>query len=247
MNYNPFSIEGKTILITGASSGIGRSSAIQCSKLGAKVIINGRNEERLTETIHMMENINHSFVIADLAQEKDIDFLVSSLPVIDGAIFCAGFLKKNPLKFITEKSLLETFYPNFFANALLCQRLIRNKKLKNEASVIFISSIAASIASFGNLTYMASKGALNSFAKGMALEVAEKRIRVNVIEPALIKTNLSSVLTEEALDNYEKKFPLGRFGFPEEIAFAAIFLLSDASKWITGSTLRMDGGVTLRS
>ena len=245
MNYNPFSIEGKTILITGASSGIGRSTAIECSKLGATLIITGRDEIRLKETFSQLTGNNHNLIFADLSDDSEIEKLVISMPELDGIVHSAGFLKKLPFKFLTMDSLLETFQSNFFGPALLTQKLHKKKKLKNECSVVFISSIAANVASVGNSSYMASKGALHSLSRGMALELSDKKIRVNCIEPALVKTNLTSSMSVEDLDKYEKRFPLGRFGKPEEIAFASIYLLSDAAKWITGTSLRIDGGITL--
>lgn len=247
MEYNPFSLKGKTILVTGASSGIGRATAIECSKLGANLIITGRNIERLEATFSLLEGRTHKYVIADLSKKEDYKHLVSSIDYLDGIVHSAGFLKKLPLKFISEKSLLETFQLNFVGPTILTQQLYKNKKIKNNASIVFISSIAANIASIGNITYMASKGAINSLVKGMALELADKNIRVNYIEPALIKTSLvENAMTQEDLNNYQKKFPLGRFGKPEEVAHAAIYFMSDAAQWITGIGLRIDGGVTLK-
>ena len=150
-------------------------------------------------------------------------------------------------KFINEKAWLETMETNLFAPALLSQRLVKKSKINDGASIVFISSIAASVASFGNISYMASKGAINSLARGMALELAAKKIRVNYIQPGLIRTNLTDkAMSQEDLDNYVQRFPLGRFGKPEEVAYSAIFLLSDATKWITGTSITVDGGVTLR-
>jgi NAD(P)-dependent dehydrogenase (short-subunit alcohol dehydrogenase family) len=247
--YNPFTLKNKFILITGASSGIGASIAIECSKMGASVIITGRNKERLNDTFFQLakdgDNI-HQSIEADLSNENGIENFVNSLPKLDGLVNCAGFLKKLPFKFINEKALNETLSVNLFAPALLSQLIVKKNLLNSAASVVFISSIASSVASFGNISYMVSKGALNSLSRGMALELARKKIRVNTIQPALIKTTLTKkALSEEDLENYILKFPLGRFGKPEEVAYAAIFLLSDASLWITGTSIVIDGGVTL--
>ena len=234
-------------MVTGASSGIGQAVAIECSKAGATVIITGRNPQRLEETfLHLSEPDTHKMYAADLSQMEDIKGLVDFIPPLDGLVHCAGMLKKLPLKFITEESLDTTMKTNFVSPSLLSQFVVKKNKIKAGSSVVFITSIAAHVASFGNIMYMASKGALNSFARGMALELADKKIRVNCIEPALVKTNLTSVMTTEDLENYEKRFPLGRFGQPEEIAFGVIYLLSDATRWVTGSTLTIDGGITLR-
>jgi NAD(P)-dependent dehydrogenase (short-subunit alcohol dehydrogenase family) len=247
MFYNPFSLQDKVILVTGASSGIGRAVAIECSKMGAAVVITGRNAERLDETYDLLApGQKHLQLVADLTSKEAIETLASNLPLLDGVVHCAAIIKKLPLKFISEKSFVEINEANIIAPAILTQKIIKRKVLKDNGSIVFISSIAAKVASLGNIMYMASKGAINSLARGMALELAEKKIRVNCIEPALVKTNLTSVLTEQDMENYEKKFPLGRFGKPEEIAYACIYLLSDAAQWVTGTSITIDGGVTLR-
>lgn len=248
--YGPFSLESKNILVTGASSGIGKAVAIECSKAGASVILVGRNKERLFETSsNLVSGKVHTSIIADLLIESDRVELINTIEGIGGlhgVVHCAAILKKQPLKYINSVSLSETIDSNFFAPAMLTQGLVRKNLVYKQGSIVFISSIAARIASLGNISYMTSKGAINSFSRGIALELAPKLIRSNVIEPALVKTNLTEVLGEVELENYLKKFPLGRFGLPEEIAYAAIFLLSDASRWITGSMITIDGGVTLR-
>jgi len=243
---NPFSLEGKTILVTGASSGIGQAIAIECSKFGAQLIITGRNEERLLETDHQLIGESHRKIMADLSDSTGLDLLLTDLPCLDGVVHCAGILKRLPLKFIKEEKLEELMQINFFAPALLSQQLYKRKLLKDEASVVFISSVAASFASLGNIMYMASKGAINSYMKGIAFELASSGIRANAIEPGMIKTNLTVALSDDDLKKEISNYPLGRYGTPEEIAYAAIYLLSDATKWMTGSTLKIDGGITLR-
>ncbi len=247
--HNPFSLIGKTILITGASSGLGAAIAVECSKIGATTIITGRNLKGLQETFQLLDNSEgqkHLIIDADLTNPDGIHRICTSIPPINGVVNCAGFLRKKPLKFINQKSLDETFSVNFFAPTILSQTLVKSNLLLENASIVFISSIASSVASFGNITYMASKGAVNSLSRGMALELAQKKIRVNVVEPALIETPLvQKSLSPTDLSNYLDKFPLGRFGKPEEVAYAVIYLLSDAASWITGSKIVVDGGVTL--
>ena len=246
MIYNPFNLQDKTILVTGASSGIGRVIAIECSKMGANLVITGRNESRLQETLTLLHNQGHVSIISDLSDKEGLDALIEQLPLLDGVVHCAAILKKLPLKFINEKAWQETMETNLFAPALLSQRLVKKNKIKDASSIVFISSIAATVASFGNISYMASKGAINSLSRGMALELASKKIRVNTVQPALIQTNLTDkALSEEDLKNYLLKFPLGRFGKPEEVAYAVVYLLSDASSWVTGTNLLIDGGYTL--
>jgi NAD(P)-dependent dehydrogenase (short-subunit alcohol dehydrogenase family) len=246
VSYNPFSIEGKTILITGASSGIGRAVAIECSKLGATIIATGRDEERLSMTFELLEGKGHIIVEADLTKGECLDYLINKLPLLDGIVHSAGISKRLPLKFIREESLQSLHQINFVAPLFLTQKIYKRKLLLPEASIVFISSIAVNYASIGSIMYMSSKGALNSFVKGLAYELSVMKIRANVIQPGMICTDLSPVLTEEDKLKDLKNYPLGRYGKPDEVAFAAIYLLSDASKWITGSNLIIDGGLTLR-
>ena len=246
MSYNPFSLNGKIVLITGASSGIGRATAIECSRFGAKVIITGRNKMRLEETIAAMEGVGHRIVVADLSDSAGLDVLVTALPRLDGVVHSAGVLKRLPLKFIGEANLGELMQINFFAPALLTRHLYKKKILSKESSIVFISSVASSFASHGNIMYMASKGALNSFMKGIALELASSGIRANAIQPGMVKTKLTVLISDSEIEKDVNRYPIGRYGMPEEIAYAAIYLLSDASQWVTGTLLTIDGGLTLR-
>lgn len=246
--YNPFSLEGKTILVTGASSGIGRAAAIECSKMGATVIITARNEERLNETLSLMEGGNHQLVVCDLSIEADIDNLISLLPEIQGLINNAGFTKILPLKFVNYDDINSIFKVNTIAPIMLLQKLLRKKKLKKGASVVFTNSIAGlgSIC-VGNSMYASSKGAISAFIRCAALELAPKKIRVNAVCPAMVDTGIldSGTVSKEQLEIDVKNYPLERYGKPEEVAWAMIYLLSNASDWITGDNLVLDGGVTL--
>jgi NAD(P)-dependent dehydrogenase (short-subunit alcohol dehydrogenase family) len=246
MSSNPFSLEGKTILVTGASSGIGRTIAVECSKMGAVVFVTGRHPERLFETISLLVGVGHKSITADLTVSSDIDNLVSQIPPLNGVVHSAGISKRLPLKFISEESLLNLHQINFVAPALLTQKLYKKKLLLAESSLVYISSVATNYASIGSIMYMSSKGALNSFVKGLALEVAAIKIRANAIQPGMINTDLSPVLSDEDKSKDFVNYPLGRYGKPEEVAYAAIYLLSDATKWMTGSILTIDGGLTLR-
>ena len=246
MSYNPFSLHGKTVLVTGASSGIGRAAAIECSRLGATVIISGRNRGRLEETHAAMDGDDHQIVEADLSESPGLDVLVTALPQLDGVVHSAGVLKRLPLKFITEENLRELMQINYFAPALLTRQLYRKKILSKNASIVFISSVASSFASLGNIMYMASKGALNSFMKGIALELASSGIRANAIQPGMVKTQLTVLIADSEIEKDIDRYPLGRYGTPEEIAYAVVYLLSDATKWMTGTLMTIDGGLTLR-
>lgn len=247
--YNPFSLEGKTILITGASSGIGKSTAIECSKLGARVIITARNESRLTETLMLLNGIGHDKVVCDFNDESDLANLAENLPEINGLVNSAGIVKTLPFQFINKEVLTNVFETNFFAPVILTQKLVKSKKLIKGSSVVFISSIDGPvIAHPGNSIYSATKGAITSIVKNMALDLASKNIRVNCVLPGMTETPLINIdtISTEQLDEDRKKYPLRRYGRPEEIGFAAIYLLSDASNWVTGLNLIVDGGFTLQ-
>jgi len=247
MMYNPFSLEGKTILVTGASSGIGKATAIECSKMGAKLVITGRNKERLQSTFDLLSGLSHQQVAADLTNNEELENLVESCPNLDGALFCAGITDTTPIKFITDKKLRQIFDINLFAPTLITKYLVAKKKINKGASLVYISSMGAIETTPGLGIYAASKGGLNSMVRTIATELSYRKIRANSIMPMMVKTELVeniTLISVEELAEDEKKYPLG-YGKPTDIAYAAIFLLSDASGWITGTELKMDGGSTL--
>lgn len=252
MSYNPYSLEGKTVLVTGASSGIGRTTAIECSKMGASVIITARNEERLKATLDSLSTEfgqSHQMVLADLSSETGVNALVDELPHLDGVSLNAGIVKTLPVKFINQDDLTEVLNVNMMGPILLAQRLLKKKRITRGSSVVFTSSIGGvMISTVGNTMYGVSKGGLNAFMKGMALEMASIGIRSNSVNPGFVATNILSAgtISEEDLKKNVAAYPLGRFGKPEDIAYAIIYLLSDASSWVTGHTLVIDGGVILR-
>jgi NAD(P)-dependent dehydrogenase (short-subunit alcohol dehydrogenase family) len=246
--YNPFTLHEKIILVTGASSGIGRAIAIECSKTGAKVLITARNTERLDETLSQMEGEGHSVIIADLSEEHDRNQLVDSVPKLDGLVHCAGLTKTVFFPFIDADSLTSVMDVNFTAPALISAQLAREKKLAKNSSIVFISSISGCVCVWGgNSIYSASKGAVNGLMKNMALDLASKGIRVNSVNPGMVETHIfdAGVITPEQLEEDKKRYPLKRYGRPEEVAWAVIYLLSDAAAWVTGSAFVMDGGYTL--
>ncbi|MEE0892898.1 MAG: SDR family oxidoreductase [Treponema sp.] len=249
MSYNPFSLINKTILVTGASSGIGKATAIECSKMGAKVIITARNEEKLKETLSLLEGDGHQMIIADLSNTDEIDNLVSQLPEINGLVNNAGKTITLPCNFITEEKLADIVSVNMTAPILLFSKLLKKKKLIKGSSVVFTSSInGIKTGSVGSSMYCATKGALSGFVKTAAIEYATKQIRVNCVCPGMINTNILEfgVVTEEQLVEDAKKYPLGRYGEPKEVAYAIIYLLSDASSFVTGTNLVIDGGFTIQ-
>ena len=246
--HNPFSLSGKTILVTGASSGIGRAIAIECSKMGATIVVTARNEERLSETVSQMEGNGHSVIAADLAIQGDLMSLIEQTPALDGLVNCAGQVKTLPVQFITSESLNEIMTVNFTAPTLLSVQLVKNKKITKNGSIVFISSISGVVCvGGGNSIYSASKGAVNGIMKNMALDLAYKGIRVNSVNPGMVETHIfdAGTITPEQLEEDKKRYPLKRYGKPEDVAHAVIYLLSDASSWVTGSNMVIDGGYTL--
>ena len=248
--YNPYSLEGKRVLVTGASSGIGRGIAIECSRMGAKVVISGRNEARLQETLAMMQNPDeHQMLLADLAIDEDIQGLVDKIEEgLDGIVLCAGFTIVKPFKFVSPQDIEAIMDVNYKAPVILSQKLLKKKKINKSASIVFISSVSGVfISAPAAALYSGSKGAVNGVAKAMALDLSPRGIRVNCVNPGMVDTNIFSKgdITQEQLEEDVKHYPLGRYGKPEDIAYAVVYLLSDASAWVTGTNLKIDGGLTL--
>lgn len=248
MACNPFTLEGKTILVTGASSGIGKSTAIVCSNMGADVILTARNEERLHSTLSSMEGPNNKYVIAEMTDAEQVANLVATLPVLDGVVLCTGKGMTLPFSFCTHDKYQELFDINYFAPVELLRLLVKKKKLAAKSSVVFVSSVAG-IESFniGNGVYGASKAALNATMKFCAKELAPKNIRVNSVCPGMVNTQLvkDTPFTEEQHQKNLEKYVIKRYGEPEEISYGIIYLLSNASGWITGQSLFIDGGLTI--
>ena len=246
---NPFSLAGKTIFVTGASSGIGRQTAIECSRMGASVILSARNEERLLETFSCLEGNRHSIVIADLLNTDQVETLVNSIPVVDGIVLCSGKGLTLPMQFATRDKFDDIFNTNFFAPFELLRLLYKNKKIQKQGSVVVMASLGGTkIFSGSNGVYGASKAALSSAMMFCAKEFAARKIRVNCICPGMVDTPLihRGTVTEEQFKENEKLYPLGRYGKPEDIAYASVYLLSDAASWITGQQIVLDGGISIK-
>lgn len=244
VDFNPFSLEGKTILVTGASSGIGQGIAIAISKMGGNVIINGRNRNKLENTLLQMSGESNVIITADLTNSDEIASLADSVPQLDGIVHCAGIGHRKPAKMILQEDIDSVMKANFNSAVLLQTALLSKKKVRKDSSIVFIASKAAHYPSPGNAVYSASKGALIAYAKCLALELAPRGIRVNCICPAMVWTDLimQNEVTLEQLQESEKNYPLKRYGKPEDIAFLTIYLLSNASSWMTSSCLDLTGG-----
>lgn len=243
------SLKGKNILVTGASSGIGEATAILCDALGANVILTARSRDRLETVAKKLKN-KTTVLSADLTVDIDVNSLANDCPELDGVANCAGIVKPLPIKFIRQRNIDEVMNANFSSAVLVCSELASAKKFREHASVVFISSVSSLHPYLGGALYSSSKAALEAFARSFAIEHAGKKMRANVVCPALVKTKIFTetelATSEEEMKNYEAQYPLG-FGEPEDVANAIAFFLSPASKWITGSTLKMDGGLLLSS
>ncbi len=244
LQFNPFSLEGKTILVTGASSGIGRGVAIACSKMGAHVVLTARNEQRLKESQEQMSYESNAF-IADLTSKDDVEALVKNIPELDGVVHCAGIGDRTLLKMVKDSDIDRVMNCNFKAPVLLQKEILKKKKIKDCASIVFVASRAPFAPTIGNGIYAASKAAIISYSKVLGLEVAQKNIRVNCICPAMVWTELverDAIMTGADYHSEELKYPLKRYGQPEDVANLAIYMLSDASSWMTGSCVDITGG-----
>lgn len=244
-----FSLKGKTILITGASSGIGRAMSVACAEAGALLVITGRDSMRLSETLQLLSGEGHTMCVADLTKEEDLTSLVDFSPKLDGFVSNAGIANPLMLQFVEKTDVDQTLNTNAISVIHLTRMLLQQKKLKKDASVVFTSSINGNRCAYiGSTLYAASKAMLTGFMKACALELAPKGIRVNSIEPGMIETDLlkDGSISQEELEKDKLKYPLKRYGKPEEVAWASVYLLSDATRWMTGSSIVIDGGYTLQ-
>ena len=251
MMYNPFSLQNKTILITGASSGIGRQCAVDCAKMGANIIMVGRNEERLRDTLKLLEGQNHFYLVADIVDYKEFDYILSEClsksGPINGFIHAAGIEKTLLLRNLKPNDFIDIYTTNFVSGINILKYISKKNNYLRGCKVIFISSITASVARVGTLAYTASKGAIVSAVRELAVELAPKGINVNCISPGTVLTpmmeNFLNSLSEEDREKRLSGFPIG-IGNPEDISLACVYLLSDAARWITGQNIIIDGGYT---
>ena len=251
---NPFHLSDKNILITGASSGIGRQCAITCSALGAKVVLLGRDATRLAATQEAMQQPEqHTALSLELTEvsaleEKLLPILMQQEGGMNGFIHAAGISTTLPLRMINEEKLQQFFATNVQSGILLAKMLTKKKVLSTSgASLVFITSVMASVGTAGKTLYSMSKGAQLSAARSMAVELAPKKVRVNCISPGVVETPMSSQAVysqnDEAKQQVTSLHLLG-LGKPEDVAHACVYLLSDAAKWVTGINLKVDGGYT---
>lgn len=247
---NPFELTDKSILVTGASSGLGRQTAITASQFGAKIIVTGRNEKRLSQTLSMLHGEGHMQVIADLTKQEDIDHLVSRLPSVHGVVHSTGISDLSPARFITQQVIAETFRISFDASVLLTAGILGKKKLvKGNSSIVFISSLSTRYAFIGGAMYISAKSALEAYARVLALELATRGTRVNCVAPAFVRTPMldeTAVQSSQAVVEKIEKLQLLGFGDPVDVANVIVFFLSDASKWVSGTSLILGGGLNVQ-
>lgn len=244
---DPFSLAGKRILVTGASSGIGRQISISCAQMGAQLIVSGRNSEHLAATLAELDGEGHTQISADLARQEDIDRLAAEAGVVDGVVHAAGISKLAPFRLISRSHLDETFSSNVYAPILLTKGLLAKKRIAPNGSILFISAVASHVGPLASAVYSASKAALLGAMRTLALEVIKQGIRANCIAPGYVRTPMLEGLNQGGglIDEHVDLAPLG-LGEPEDVAYAAVFYLSDASRWITRNYFIVDGGVTVQ-
>lgn len=245
MSDDPFSLLGKTVLVTGASSGIGRAAALLCAQMGATVLLTGRNTENLERAHADLPGAGHTSFVADLTHEAARNALVDIAPPLDACVFSAGAAELAPVRMITERHLRSIFSVNYDAPVLLTQRLLSKKKIAAGASLVYVTAVAEHIAPVATGAYSAAKAALTATVRTIALEHAKQGIRANCVSPGYVATPmLDKMRAISAIDDKVALVPLGLID-AEDIAQSVVYLLLSASRWVTRSTLVVDGGLSL--
>lgn len=249
MSISPFSLENKRILITGGASGIGKATALLCAQMGADVVLVDLNEQGLKQTAEKIGKDGVEIHALNLTNQEQLDEMITSLSKLDGVVSNAGIVYSLLAKFNEPKDMERIFNINTFSHINLIQGLIKQKKLNKGASIVLTSSMSGVYCGLaGGSLYGATKAALAGYSKALAIELAPRGIRVNTVHPGMIQTPLTSntSLSAELMEEDAKNYPLGRYGKPEEVAAAMCYLLSDATQWMTGTQLLIDGGYSLK-
>ncbi len=241
MTYNPFSLKGKTVLVTGASSGIGRATAVECSRMGARLCITGRDAQRLDETFRTLEGEGHIQITADLTDEGQIMDLAAGLPMLDGVVHSAGVCHFMLARSIDMEDIRETLDANVASILLLNRELLEHRRINPGASFVFISSVMTRVNHIGYTLYSASKAAVVAIAGVLGRELAEMKCRANVVSPGMVDTPLVEASPDEILEKNRTLYPFG-YGKPEDVAWTCVYLLSDAARWISRSEFNIHGG-----
>jgi len=243
---NYLSLQDKHVLVTGASSGMGKVFAQMIAGQGARVSLLARNEERLEQTRNLLEGEGHNVVCCDLTDEEQLRQAAETMQPLDGIVFCAGINEFVPVRFVKQEKIDRMFQTNYFSQLLLLQMLLKKKLVNKGASIVFISSVSSLMGVQGTLLYASSKGAINSAVRVLAAELAVQQMRVNAICPGIVRTEMLSAtnIDEETFTKQAAQYPLG-LGTPEDVGHAVLFHLSEASRWLTGQCMVMDGGYSL--
>lgn len=253
MSFNPFDLTGKTVVVTGASSGIGRQCAIDCSRMGARIVLIARNPERLKETFDELQGDNHLMFVADLTDSNKVmevaGLIGNEVGKINGLVNCAGVSATLPLKLTGHDKIEDLLKSNVVSAFDLTRELSKVKRMEEGSSIIFIASVMGCVGESGKSLYGMSKGALIAGSRSLACEFAKRRIRVNAISPGAILTPINAELPHMADPDrkavLESQHLLG-IGETSDVSNGVIYLLSDASRWVTGQNLIIDGGYTVR-
>lgn len=245
MSASPYSLEGRTILVTGASSGIGRACAVMASQMGARLVLTARDEMRLQETLAALEGAGHVARTLDLNDTATLPSWVQTMGPIDGLVYAAGIAQVAPFRMISERHFQSQMDINFKAPMFLTQALLKAKKINVNASLVYLSADAHHIAPVGSAIYSASKAALISAVRSLALEVAKQKIRANCVSPGYVRTPMFDQLaTTTSVADMVRLAPLGLIE-PEEVATCVTYLLSEGSCWVTRTNLVVDSGLTI--
>lgn len=247
---NPFTLDGKVILVTGGAGGIGTAVGRTCASLGARVVLTDIREDALADALASLplsqSGDQHQTIVADLTDVSQLETLVENCPKLDGLVCNAGVMKLTLTQFITEEELTRIQKINLNAPILLTRSLLKKKKISKGGSIVFTASAAGVYrVSMGNGIYATTKCGIDAFMRTVALEMGPKGIRCNSVNPGMVETALIGSFTEEQKEKERQNYPLRRFAKPEDVANGVAYLLSDASSFVTGTALKIDGGMTL--
>jgi NAD(P)-dependent dehydrogenase (short-subunit alcohol dehydrogenase family) len=243
---SPFSLAGKRILVTGASSGIGRQAALTCAQMGAEVVFTGRDVARLQAVMGEMPGNGHVHVAADLTSQADMERLIGEAGAVDGVVHAAGISRLAPFRMVNQAHLDDIFSSNTYAPMLLTKGLLAKKQIRANGSIVFVTGLVSHVGPVASGAYAASKAALLGAMRTLGLEVAKQGIRANCIAPGYVRTPMLEGVAQSGgnINELLDVTPLG-LGEPEDIAYAAVFYLSDASRWITRNYFVVDGGLSV--